>query len=327
MCVQGCRRSFGHTPDEPPAPNRRTLWKKAPSLRSRPARRPAERGGAHRDRGQDRVHRSLSDAGLPVIEVSAFVSPKWVPQMADAAEVFAGIRRRPGTRYAALVPNRDGPRPRARGRRHRRRRLRRRLGDLQPPQHQSVDRRIVRRRTRRWRARALAAGVARARLSLDGVRLSVRRRRPDRSRRRADAAAARSRRLRGRRQRHDRHRASRPGQARAHRAHAIDRRRRASRCTSTTRAAPRSRTSSQRSTSASRRSTRRPAASAAARTRRAPPATSRPKICSTCCTGSATGRASISTRSSTRRARFSPSSAIRCRRATCRPASTAAART
>jgi len=50
----------------------------------------------------------LSAAGLPVIEVSAFVSPKWVPQMADAAEVFAGITRRPGTRYAALVPNLAG---------------------------------------------------------------------------------------------------------------------------------------------------------------------------------------------------------------------------
>ena len=47
----------------------------------------------------------LSTAGLPVIEVSAFVSPKWVPQMADAAEVFRGIGRRPGTRYSALVPN------------------------------------------------------------------------------------------------------------------------------------------------------------------------------------------------------------------------------
>ena len=47
----------------------------------------------------------LSAAGLPVIEVSAFVSPKWVPAMADAAEVFAHIDRRPGTRYAALVPN------------------------------------------------------------------------------------------------------------------------------------------------------------------------------------------------------------------------------
>ena len=47
----------------------------------------------------------LSAAGLPVIEVSAFVSPKWVPQMADAADVFSGIARRPGVRYTALVPN------------------------------------------------------------------------------------------------------------------------------------------------------------------------------------------------------------------------------
>ena len=50
----------------------------------------------------------LSDAGLPVIEVSAFVSPKWVPQMADASEVFAGIARRPGAKYTALVPNLTG---------------------------------------------------------------------------------------------------------------------------------------------------------------------------------------------------------------------------
>jgi hydroxymethylglutaryl-CoA lyase len=50
----------------------------------------------------------LSAAGLPVVEVSAFVSPKWVPQMADAAEVFGGIARRPGTRYTALVPNLAG---------------------------------------------------------------------------------------------------------------------------------------------------------------------------------------------------------------------------
>ena len=50
----------------------------------------------------------LSAAGLPVIEVSAFVSPKWVPQMSDAAEVFGGIVRKPGTRYTALVPNPAG---------------------------------------------------------------------------------------------------------------------------------------------------------------------------------------------------------------------------
>jgi hydroxymethylglutaryl-CoA lyase len=50
----------------------------------------------------------LADAGHTTIEVSAFVSPKWVPQMADAAEVFAGITRRPGVRYTALVPNLQG---------------------------------------------------------------------------------------------------------------------------------------------------------------------------------------------------------------------------
>ena len=47
----------------------------------------------------------LTEAGHRVIEVSAFVSPKWVPQMADASEVFAGITRRDGVRYTALVPN------------------------------------------------------------------------------------------------------------------------------------------------------------------------------------------------------------------------------
>ena len=50
----------------------------------------------------------LSKTGLPVIEAGAFVSPKWVPQMADASEVFGGIERRPGVRYSALVPNLAG---------------------------------------------------------------------------------------------------------------------------------------------------------------------------------------------------------------------------
>jgi len=50
----------------------------------------------------------LSAAGLPMIEVGAFVSPKWVPQMADTETVFAGIVRTPGTRYTALVPNLAG---------------------------------------------------------------------------------------------------------------------------------------------------------------------------------------------------------------------------
>jgi hydroxymethylglutaryl-CoA lyase len=50
----------------------------------------------------------LSAAGLPVIEVSAFVSPKWIPRLADASEVFAGIAPTPGVRYTALVPNLAG---------------------------------------------------------------------------------------------------------------------------------------------------------------------------------------------------------------------------
>lgn len=51
---------------------------------------------------------ALTAAGHQSIEVSAFVSPKWVPQMSDAAEVFAGIHRKDGVRYSALVPNRAG---------------------------------------------------------------------------------------------------------------------------------------------------------------------------------------------------------------------------
>jgi hydroxymethylglutaryl-CoA lyase len=50
----------------------------------------------------------LSDAGVPRIEVTSFVHPKVVPQLRDAEEVLAKIRRRPGTRYAALVPNDKG---------------------------------------------------------------------------------------------------------------------------------------------------------------------------------------------------------------------------
>ncbi|MDA0924972.1 MAG: hydroxymethylglutaryl-CoA lyase [Proteobacteria bacterium] len=51
---------------------------------------------------------ALSRVGFDRIEVTSFVSPKWVPQMADAAEVIAGIARAPGVRYAALAPNLKG---------------------------------------------------------------------------------------------------------------------------------------------------------------------------------------------------------------------------
>lgn len=50
----------------------------------------------------------LQDAGLTEIEVTSFVSPKWVPQMADNAEVMAGIARHPGVRYSVLTPNLQG---------------------------------------------------------------------------------------------------------------------------------------------------------------------------------------------------------------------------
>lgn len=50
----------------------------------------------------------LSDCGFSKIEVTSFVSPKWVPQMADAAEVLAGIARKDGISYAALTPNLRG---------------------------------------------------------------------------------------------------------------------------------------------------------------------------------------------------------------------------
>jgi hydroxymethylglutaryl-CoA lyase len=50
----------------------------------------------------------LGASGLPVIEAGAFVSPKWVPQMADSDAVLRGIARRPGVRYPVLVPNVEG---------------------------------------------------------------------------------------------------------------------------------------------------------------------------------------------------------------------------
>jgi len=52
--------------------------------------------------------RRLADCGLTAIEATAFVSPKWVPQMADAAAVMAGIERRPGVSYPVLAPNEKG---------------------------------------------------------------------------------------------------------------------------------------------------------------------------------------------------------------------------
>jgi len=83
-------------------PERVTIVEVGPrdGLQNEAARVPAAEKIAFVDR--------LTEAGFPVVEVTAFVSPKWVPQMADAAEVFTGIRKRPGTRYPVLVPNTAG---------------------------------------------------------------------------------------------------------------------------------------------------------------------------------------------------------------------------
>jgi hypothetical protein len=51
---------------------------------------------------------ALTEAGFPAIEATAFVSPKWVPQMADAVDVMKRIRRKPGVRYPVLTPNLKG---------------------------------------------------------------------------------------------------------------------------------------------------------------------------------------------------------------------------
>jgi len=53
------------------------------------------------------IHK-LADCGLSMIEAGAFVSPKWVPQMADGADVFAAIIKKPGVVYSALTPNMKG---------------------------------------------------------------------------------------------------------------------------------------------------------------------------------------------------------------------------
>jgi hydroxymethylglutaryl-CoA lyase len=50
----------------------------------------------------------LSDCGLRTIEATSFVSPRWIPQLADAEEVFTGIRKRDGVSYPVLVPNEQG---------------------------------------------------------------------------------------------------------------------------------------------------------------------------------------------------------------------------
>jgi len=59
---------------------------------------------------QDKVElvQGLANAGMRIVETGSFVSPKWVPQMADSSEVFANIQRKQGVTYSALTPNMKG---------------------------------------------------------------------------------------------------------------------------------------------------------------------------------------------------------------------------
>jgi isopropylmalate/homocitrate/citramalate synthase len=59
------------------------------------------------DTKRELIHR-LADAGLPVVEATSFVSPKWIPQLGDAADLFPSIERKAGTAYPVLVPNMKG---------------------------------------------------------------------------------------------------------------------------------------------------------------------------------------------------------------------------
>src|SRR5438270_1147390 len=74
----------------------------------------APRDGLQNERGElptevkiELIER-LADAGLAAVEATAFVSPKWIPQMADHAEVLRRVRRRPGVAYPVLTPNLKG---------------------------------------------------------------------------------------------------------------------------------------------------------------------------------------------------------------------------
>ena len=100
----------------------------------------------------------LSATGLRTIEATSFVSPKWVPQLADAAEVFAAIREAAGRQLSGARAEPAGLRTRARGRRRGSRGVHRRERGVQPQEHQRLDRRID--RALRAGARARAAPTA-----------------------------------------------------------------------------------------------------------------------------------------------------------------------
>ena len=229
----------------------------------------------------------LLAAGLPVVEATSFVHPKWVPQLADAGELMELLVDRLGETGevpARARAQRARPRPRARARLRAHRDLRQRHRDLRPAQPQPQPRRAVR------DVRAHGAPCARGRDGRAGLREHVLRRpvggrrtdrpggaRPASASTTSAPASSRSATPSA---------SARPATSASCSRRSTTRACRTTRspCTSTTPTGRRSPTPSPRCSTASPPSTPVPAASAAARTPRAPPATSPPRTSSGCCT-------------------------------------------
>ena len=228
----------------------------------------------------------LTDAGLPAIEATSFVSPKWVPQMADAADVMARIARKPGVRYPVLTPNLKGFDAALAAGADEVAVFVAATESFSQTQHQLLDRRkprALRGRCSRRRAKPACAFAATSRSCSAARTKAMSIRRPSPTIAAALHAMGAYEVSLG-----DTIGTGTPGKtqallrrvarARADRPHWP--------VISTTRTARRSRTSTRRSKSASRRSTARWPDSAAARTRRARPAMSRPRTSSICSTDS-----------------------------------------
>ena len=237
---------------------------------------------------------ALAAAGLPVVEVTSFVSPRAVPQLADADEVFPRVRRVPGVRYPVLVPN-------MRGMERAERAGADAVAVFTAASEAFNERNIgmtIAESLRGLRAGARAGDGARVvapRLRLDGVRMSVLGSRRPGARRRGLRGAGRARLRRDLGRRHDRRRRARRRPRRVRRAARRDCRSSDWPCTCTTRAAGRSTTCGRGSSAASRSTTRRPAALAGARSPPARPATWRPSRCARCWTDWASSTASTPT--------------------------------
>ena len=271
-------------------------------LRGRPARRPAERVAHGPDRRQDPPHRRALGDGPARHRDHQLRQPEVDPAARRRRRgVARGSRASRASSTRRWCPNRQGlDAAIAAGMRevavfmsasetHNKKNVNKTIAETLAAFRETVP-------------PALAAGAARARLRLDGVRLPLRGRGRSRPRRWSCVArAARARLLPGLARRHDRRRQPAAGARRARRACWPRSRRPRWRSTSTTRAARRWPTSWWRSRWASPPSTPRWAASAAAPTRPAPPATSRPRTSSTCWRGWACAPASTSTSWSTAR--------------------------